>query len=178
MPVTSVYRIGGGSSITTDNSASLAAQSAANGALSSTLSSAGVTLTGAGLGVSTGLNVTGSATVSGLTVQNALNVSGSSTLSGLTVQNALNVTGPTTVSGLTATGFVSLSGAGQAGIASSATGGTTNQVSNALIKAASTVVLYSFKGAPGATQQLTIVDGGFYIISTSAANYNWFIAKY
>jgi len=68
MPVTSVYRIGGGSSITTDNSASLAAQSAANGALSSTLSSAGVTLTGAGLGVSTGLNVTGSTTLSGLTV--------------------------------------------------------------------------------------------------------------
>lgn len=111
MPVTSVYRIGGGSSITTDNSESLAAQSAANGALSSTLSSAGVTLTGAGLGVSTGLNVTGSATVSGLTATGFVSLSGAGQASNVSLSsastfvtnnritaNSIVITTPTTIS--------------------------------------------------------------------------------
>jgi hypothetical protein len=227
MPVTSVYRTGGGSSITTDNSQDRAAVSAARAAIAaetaaitaaavaqaqasslitiSGLSNQGVTISGVGtytlstvsgifvgtvLNVSgaatfvTRLNVSGAATVSGLTVQNT------ATVSGLTVQNTatfvsgLNVSGVATVSGITVQntgtvlGFFSLSGAGQAGIASSAVGGTTFQVASSLIKAASTVVLYSFRAAPGAAQQLTIADGGFYIISSNAVNYNWFIAKY
>ena len=162
MPVTSVYRIGGGTSITTDNSSSLAAQSAANGALSSTLSNAGVTLTGAGLGVSTGLNVTGSTTLSGLTVQNALNVSGSTTLSGLSVAG-----GFASFTTNTQTNRVVL------------TGGTIT-INNSNITANSIVMVGPTTANPNLT--VTLAPSGippnFTITGISGSLVNYFIARY
>lgn len=160
MPVTSVYRIGGGSSITTDNSASLAAQSAANGALSSTLSSAGVTLTGAGLGVSTGLNVTGSTTLSGLTVQNVL------------VAPSIGISGGTT----NFFSLMNISGTNQAGNVTLAAGGFT--VPNSAITANSVVLLSSRNAAVPGLYVVNIPSSGFTISGATSGSVNYFVAKF
>jgi hypothetical protein len=122
MPVTSVYRTGGGTSITSDTSADRNMQSIAAGAAAtaiaaqaatirsdaiaaaqassyftvSGLSAVGITISGGSLTTVSGLTVGGVASISG-----SLSVSGAATLSGLTVQNALNVSGAATLSGLT-----------------------------------------------------------------------------
>ena len=148
MPVTSVYRIGGGTSITTDNSSSLAAQSAANGALSSTLSNAGVTLTGAGLGVSTGLNVTGSTTLTGVTATGFVSLSGS-TQSGIDslVAGTKTITG---IGGITANAIVIATTRGQ------------------VIGSTTALSVTSIVPGTGFT-----VNGA----TSSTAQFNWFIAK-
>jgi len=74
--------------------------------------------------------------------------------------------------------FASFQATGQCGTAASTTSGTTFQVSNSNINNATTVVLYSFRGAPPANPVLTVGSGGFYIISGTVASYSWFIPKY
>ena len=132
MPVTSVYRIGGGSSITTDTSADRSMQSIASTAAANAIVSQSATIQAAAVaqaqasslitvsGLSTlGLTVSGTGTFTiitgnGAQIGTVLNVSGAATVSGLTVQNALNLTGAIAQTGnvgiSTGTGNVTLNG--------------------------------------------------------------------